>query len=168
MDLNWFEVPVMKEWMKEIPTGGAAVDWQSMRDKNGKLKIAQDQVLTKEGKLKVSLENVQKLHDLLGEEFEGVGDLAGEPEHADDAKSQNMLIREYKKNPVERNRWHQLEEDIEYPADKQDFAFMSLLNETLKRFKEGEEEGEEGEGEGKAGNPGKEGEQPKETGSNKE
>ena len=143
MDLNWFEVPVMKEWMKEIPTGGASVDWESMRDKNGNLKIAQDQVLTKEGKLKVTLENVQKLHDLLEEEYEGVGDLASEPEHADDAKSQSMLIREYKTNPVERNRWHQLEEDIEYPVDKQDFAFMSLLNESLKQFKEGEEEEEE-------------------------
>ena len=143
MDLNWFEVPVMKEWMKEIPTGGASVDWESMRDKNGNLKIAQDQVLTKEGKLKVTLENVQKLHDLLEEEYEGVGDLASEPEHADDAKSQSILIREYKTNPVERNRWHQLEEDIEYPVDKQDFAFMSLLNESLKQFKEGEEEEEE-------------------------
>ena len=145
MDLNWFEVPVMKEWMKEIPTGGASVDWESMRDKNGNLRIAQDQVLTKEGKLKVTLENVQKLHDLLEEEYEGVGDLAGEPEHADEAKSQSVLIREYKTNPVERNRWHQLEEDIEYPVDKQDYAFMSLLNESLKQFKEGEEEdGEEG------------------------
>ena len=114
MDLNWFEVPVMKEWMKEIPTGGASVDWESMRDKNGNLKIAQDQVLTKEGKLKVTLENVQKLHDLLEEEYEGVGDLASEPEHADDAKSQSMLIREYKTN----------------------------LNESLKQFKEEEEEEE--------------------------
>ena len=30
--------------------------------------------------------------------------------------------------------------------DKQDFAFMSLLNESLKQFKEGEEEEEEEEG----------------------
>ena len=36
-----------------------------------------------------------------------------------------------------------MEEDIEYPVDKQDFAFMTLLNESLKQCKNGETDHED-------------------------
>lgn len=37
MNLNWFEIPVMKEWLKDIPSNPSSVNWESMRDGNGVL-----------------------------------------------------------------------------------------------------------------------------------
>ena len=143
MNLNWFEIPVMKEWLKDIPSNPSSVNWESMRDGNGVLQIPCDEVLTKEGNVKVSLEDVEKIHDLLAEEFEGVKEFSEEPKHADDVKTQSQLIREYKKSEGnEQNRWHNLMEGLEFPTDKRDFTMMPLLNESLKRFEVEEEEEE--------------------------
>lgn len=93
--------------------------------------------------MKVSLEDVEKIHDLLAEEFEGVKEFSEEPKHADDVKTQSQLIREYKKSEGnEQNRWHNLMEGLEFPTDKRDFTMMPLLNESLKRFEVEEEEEE--------------------------
>ena len=138
---NWYEMPIMKEWMTSLPdeTAGESVDWNLMRNNNGELQVPYTSVFDEKNKIKVSMKDLENLRNLLSKEYttvplavkEGMKD----QEHAYDLKTQEQLIKEIRKNLGEAYfDWSHIDRNLRYPVEKEDFALSHLLNDSLKRY----------------------------------
>lgn len=151
MNFNWYEIPLMKEWLPETPAAPASetpIDWTTMRDVNGNLTIPRDRVLDEKGALKVSLQQLESLHNVLAAEYETVPALVREgmkaQEHAYELKSHDQLVRDVKMARGEGFADMSIvEPKLKFPVDQTDLAMSPLLKDSLRRFVKDEEEKEE-------------------------
>lgn len=145
---NWYEVPLMKEWLGETPKndGATVIDWNAMRDAQGRMCVPNEKVFDEKGHLKVSLEQLQTLHDALAKEYRTMpaevreGEKA--QEHLYELKGQDQLVREVRKKLG--NKFFDFSEfdpELKFPTERDDVLMSHLLRQTMRN--EGEEETEE-------------------------
>ena len=138
---NWYELPIMKEWMTALPseTASETVDWNQMRNAKGRLNIPYSSVFDGQDHIKVSMKDLESLRSLLSKEYttvpEAVKEGMKDQEHAYEIKTQEQLIKEIRKNLGEAYfDWSFIDNDLQFPVEKEDLALSSLLNDSLKRY----------------------------------
>ena len=138
---NWYELPIMKEWMEKVPNehAGESIDWKSMRNDKGNLEVPYSAVFDKHDSIKVSMKDLENLRVLLAKEYTTVPTAMKEgmkdQEHAYEMKTQEQLIKEIRKNIGEAYfDWSFIDNDLQFPVEKEDFALSHLLNDSLKRY----------------------------------
>lgn len=147
---NWYELPIMKEWMKTLPneTANETTDWNAMRDDKGELHIPYSNVFDNHNTIKISMKDLESLRALLAKEYTSVSEAVKEgmrdQEHAFEIKTQEQLIKEIRKNLGESYfDWSFIDNNLQFPVEKEDFALSSLLNDSLKRMSVGVNKGDE-------------------------
>ena len=146
---NWYEVPLMKEWLGEVPKsdGSSVIDWNAMRDREGLMKVPHEKVFDEKGHLKVSLEQLQTLHDALAKEYRTmpavVREGEKEQEHLYELKGQDQLVREVRKKLGNKFfDFSDFDPELKFPTERDDVLVSHLLRQTMQREEEGETEEE--------------------------
>ena len=146
---NWYEVPLMKEWLGEAPKGENAtvIDWNAMRDGEGLMKVPHEKVFDEKGHLKVSLEQLQTLHDALAKEYRTmpteVREGEKEQEHLYELKGQDQLAREVRKKLGNKFfDFSEIDPELKFPTERDDVLMSHLLRQTMQREEEAETEEE--------------------------
>lgn len=146
---NWYEVPLMKEWLGEAPKGENAtvIDWNAMRDGEGLMKVPHEKVFDEKGHLKVSLEQLQTLHDALAKEYRTmpteVREGEKEQEHLYELKGQDQLAREVRKKLGNKFfDFSEIDPELKFPTERDDVLMSHLLRQTMQREEETETEEE--------------------------
>lgn len=138
---NWYELPIMKEWMTTIPdeTAGESVDWSKMRNDKGDVTIPYSSVFNEQNEIKVSMKDLEKLRELLSKEYTSMDPAVKEGlkdnEHAYDIKTQEELLKDIRTHLGDSYfDWSFIDTDLKFPVEKEDLALSHLLNDSLKRY----------------------------------
>ena len=138
---NWYELPIMKEWMSTIPneTTEATVDWNTMRNEKGNLQVPYSSVYDENNKIKVSMKDLESLRSLLAKEYTGIPTAMKEgmkdQEHVNEMKTQEQLMKEIRKNIGDSYfDWSFIDKDLRFPVEREDIALSHLLNDSFKRY----------------------------------
>ena len=138
---NWYELPIMKEWMSTIPneTTEATVDWNTMRNEKGNLQVPYSSVYDENNKIKVSMKDLESLRSLLAKEYTGIPTAVKEgmkdQEHVNEMKTQEQLMKEIRKNIGDSYfNWSFIDKDLRFPVEREDIALSHLLNDSFKRY----------------------------------
>lgn len=148
---NWYEIPLMKEWLHDIPSvqsDGEVIDWNTMRDEQGYIHVPYERVFDKEGHIKISMKNLESLHDSLAKEYRTVSEDIREGEkqqtHMYELKSMDQLVREVRKNLGEKYfDFSSFDPDLKFPVEREDIMKTPMLKESMERLVYPDNEGEE-------------------------
>ena len=147
---NWYEIPLMKEWLPKVPSTQSEplIDWNTLRDAKGNLRVPYDHVFDSEGHIKIPMKDLETLHDVLAKEYQTVSDQVREGEkqqtHMYELKSMDQLVREVRKNLGDKYfDFSSFDPDLKFPIEREDIMTSSILKDSMQRIPSSKNEGEE-------------------------